>query len=70
MTVLRNEGRWDRSNVLLRQGRPMLYDKSVADPAVAGMEHIDYGLSVLRRDVVLEEVAPHVRPILRTSCTA
>ena len=58
MTVLRNQGRWDRSNVVVRDGQPMLYDKSVPDPAAAGMEHIDYGLSVLRRDVVLAEIAP------------
>lgn len=61
MTVLRNQGRWDRSNVVVRDGRPMLYDKSVPDPAAAGMEHIDYGLSVLRRDVVLNELAPDVK---------
>lgn len=61
MTVLRNQGRWDRSNVVVRDGAPMLYDKSVPDPAAAGMEHIDYGLSVLRRDVVLDELAPDVK---------
>jgi MurNAc alpha-1-phosphate uridylyltransferase len=52
MTVLRNCGRWDRSNVRFSDGRVELYDKE-ADPAQAGMEFIDYGLSVMRRDVVL-----------------
>src|SRR5581483_10103940 len=44
MTVLRNEGRWDRSNVIYHTGRVVLYDKS----ATPGMEYIDYGLSCLQ----------------------
>jgi NDP-sugar pyrophosphorylase family protein len=47
MTVLRNEGRWDRSNVIYQPGRVLLYDKS----ASPGMQFIDYGLSCLRRDL-------------------
>jgi NDP-sugar pyrophosphorylase family protein len=47
MTVLRNEGRWDRSNVIYQPGRVMLYDKAAAP----GMQYIDYGLSCLRRDL-------------------
>ncbi len=47
MTVLRNEGRWDRSNVLYHSGRVVLYDKAGAP----GMPYIDYGLSCFRRDV-------------------
>jgi NDP-sugar pyrophosphorylase family protein len=46
MTVLRNEGRWDRSNVAYEPGRVVLYDKN----AVPGMEYIDYGLSCFRRE--------------------
>lgn len=57
MTVMRNRGRWDRSNVVVRGGLA-LYDKFVADPAAAGMEFIDYGLLVLRRDFVIETIAP------------
>jgi NDP-sugar pyrophosphorylase family protein len=51
MTVLRNDGQWDRSNVVYDGGRVVLYDK---DPAVrpAEMVHIDYGLSVLSRSVL------------------
>jgi len=41
MTVLRNEGRWDRSNVSYREGRILRYDKVNATP---DMQHIDYGL--------------------------
>ena len=47
MTVLRNEGRWDRSNVIYQSGRIVLYDKA----ATPGMQYIDYGLSCFRRDL-------------------
>jgi NDP-sugar pyrophosphorylase family protein len=48
MTVLRNEGRWDRSNVIYQPGRVVLYDKAGAP----GMQYIDYGLSCFRRDLL------------------
>ena len=57
MTVLKNQGRWDRSNVVFRDGEIVLYDKHVRDPAAAGMDYIDYGLFVLTRDVIVENVA-------------
>lgn len=44
MTVLRNEGRWDTSNVLFRDGRVVRYDKRSPTPE---MLWIDYGLGVL-----------------------
>ena len=47
MTVLHNEGRWDRSNVIYQPGRVVLYDKAAAP----GMQYIDYGLSCFRRDL-------------------
>jgi NDP-sugar pyrophosphorylase family protein len=47
MTVLRNEGRWDRSNVIYQPGLVVLYDKAAAP----GMQYIDYGLSCFRREV-------------------
>jgi MurNAc alpha-1-phosphate uridylyltransferase len=47
MTVLRNQGRWDRSNVVYENGRLLLYDKQT-DPR---MQHIDYGLSAFRREL-------------------
>jgi len=47
MTVLRNQGRWDRSNVVYENGCLLLYDKQT-DPR---MQHIDYGLSALRREL-------------------
>jgi NDP-sugar pyrophosphorylase family protein len=56
MTILRNESQWDRSNVRFGDGQPFLYDKRVANPIQAGMRYIDYGLSVLTRDVILSRV--------------
>jgi NDP-sugar pyrophosphorylase family protein len=47
MTVLRNEGRWDRSNAIYKNGRVLLYDK-IAEPA---MSYIDFGLSAFRREL-------------------
>ena len=43
MTVLRNEDRWGRSNVLFRDRRLVEYDKHAPH---RGMVHIDFGLSV------------------------
>ena len=47
MTVLRNAGRWDRSNVFFDRGRLLLYDKT----GLPGMQHIDYGLSCFEREL-------------------
>jgi MurNAc alpha-1-phosphate uridylyltransferase len=44
MTVLRNDDRWDRSNVELDRGQIVRYDKGTGQ---AGMHHIDYGLGIL-----------------------
>lgn len=44
MTVYRNEGQLDASNVLFAEGRIKRYDKVSRDP---GMRHIDYGLGGL-----------------------
>jgi NDP-sugar pyrophosphorylase family protein len=49
MTVLRNDGRWDRSNALVDGGRLVRYDKRAP---TADMAHIDYGLALLRREAV------------------
>ncbi len=47
MTVFRNEGRWDCSNVEFEQGRIVRYSKTEQTPA---MQHIDYGLSAYRAE--------------------
>jgi N-acetyl-alpha-D-muramate 1-phosphate uridylyltransferase len=52
MTVLRNEGRWDRSNAVVEGGLVTAYEKSEA----RGYEWIDYGISVLDSSVVEERV--------------
>ena len=61
MTVYRNDGAWDRSNAVFDGRRVVRYDKREPDPAAAGMRHIDYGLSILRRDTVSSRV-PRGRP--------
>ena len=50
MTVLRNDNRWDRSNVRFKDGELVEYDKQSRGP---DMSHIDYGVSILSRDVFL-----------------
>lgn len=55
MTVLRNDGQWDRSNAVYRDGVVELYDKG--GPASAEMVYIDYGLSVLTLGAVERYVA-------------
>jgi MurNAc alpha-1-phosphate uridylyltransferase len=56
MAVLRNRGRWDKSNVVFKDGKIVLYDKFASDQDAADMEYIDYGISVLTRDVILGEI--------------
>ncbi len=47
MTVFRNEGLYDTSNVSFKDGRILRYDKKARDPE---MHHIDYGLSLFKAD--------------------
>jgi NDP-sugar pyrophosphorylase family protein len=46
MTVFRNLGQWDRSNVEYENGRILTYDKI---NQTARMHHIDYGLGLFHR---------------------
>jgi N-acetyl-alpha-D-muramate 1-phosphate uridylyltransferase len=48
MTVFRNEGRWDKSNVEFRNNLLLAYDKV---HQTERMEYIDYGLGILDRRV-------------------
>jgi NDP-sugar pyrophosphorylase family protein len=59
--VFRNDGQWDGSNVIYRDGRIVLYDKHYATRPAADFDYIDYGLIALSRDVVAELVPP-LRP--------
>ena len=45
LTVFRNEGQWDTSNVEFREGRIVTYSKRPSPE----MRHIDYGLEVFAR---------------------
>ena len=56
MTVFRNDQKWDLSNLIFDGQRVLLYDKSRKDPRAAEMVYIDYGLSVLRREMIQREV--------------
>lgn len=57
MTVYRNEGRFDTSNVVFADGEIKVYDKKTQLPE---MRHIDYGLSVFRA-AALDEYPPGVK---------
>ncbi|HEY2817072.1 MAG TPA: nucleotidyltransferase family protein [Casimicrobiaceae bacterium] len=50
MTVLRNEDRWDKSNVRYEKGVIFEYNKRKPDTR---MEHIDYGLSVVSGEALV-----------------
>ncbi len=50
MTVLRNDNRWDRSNVVYRDGMVVLYDKRSPTPE---MRWIDYGLGGLTSEALV-----------------
>jgi NDP-sugar pyrophosphorylase family protein len=51
MTVYRNEGQWDTSNVEFADGRIVDYDKKTRSPR---MRYIDYGLGMFQRRVFEE----------------
>jgi N-acetyl-alpha-D-muramate 1-phosphate uridylyltransferase len=57
MTVLRNDNRWERSNVLYRNGAIIEYDKHSQR---ADMAHVDFGLSVLSSSVFAPYAAAKV----------
>lgn len=48
MTVYRNQNKWDKSNILFKNGRIVKYDKKNPIPE---MEHLDYGINILRKTV-------------------
>ena len=57
MVVYHNADRYERSNVIVRDGRVAVYDKEGDTP---GMEYINYGLSVLRKEAL--RLVPAGRP--------
>ncbi len=48
MTVYRNKNKWDKSNILFKNGRVVKYDKKNPIPE---MEHLDYGINILRKSI-------------------
>lgn len=54
MTVYRNEGRWEKSNVEMAGGQIVAYDKIGRTPR---MQYVDYGLGVFERSA-FEKVPP------------
>ncbi len=48
MTVFKNEGKWDSSNVVFDNGSVVKYDKNNRTP---DMEYIDYGLAIISKEV-------------------
>jgi len=55
MTVFHNRDAFDTSNVNLKDGRILKYDKKDRDP---GMEYIDYGLIVIRK-IIFDAYPPN-----------
>jgi len=55
MTVFRNEGRWDISNIEFAGGRILAYDKKNPN---SNMRYIDYGLGMFRKEA-FESVPPN-----------
>ena len=49
--VLKNGDRWDKSNVVFRDGKLLKYDKRNVTP---DMDHIDYGVGILRAEALRE----------------
>ena len=54
MTILENHDRWDKSNVIFRQGSIVEYNKHNSRTE---MKHIDYGLGILSASVLLNRPA-------------
>lgn len=56
MTVFKNDGRWDKSNVIFDGRMVTLYDKHYRLRPPSDFPYIDYGLSALTRRVITTEV--------------
>jgi N-acetyl-alpha-D-muramate 1-phosphate uridylyltransferase len=55
MTVFANQNRWDKSNVVFKNGQILKYDKTKQSPE---MLHIDYGATLLRAGAL--DLIPHM----------
>lgn len=61
MTVYKNEGKFDKSNIIMRDDNIVLYDKNLVNPP-----YIDYGFSVLNTKLLTEYVPKDKRHDLST----
>lgn len=59
MTVFKNAGAWEKSNVIFENGVLKLYDKS-APPDDARFQYVDYGLSLFSSDTISHYIPPNV----------
>ena len=57
MTILKNNNRWDKSNITYKNGAIIKYDKQNPD---GDMEYIDYGLSLFKKEAFLIREYPEV----------
>jgi len=51
LVVYKNENKWDKSNVVFKDGIVEMYNKK---NQIHEMEYIDYGLSILSKDIIEE----------------
>jgi NDP-sugar pyrophosphorylase family protein len=63
MTVFRNDGRWDTSNVIFDGRMVTLYDKQRRTRPASDFSFIDYGLSALSRQVIAAEIPAGAGPV-------
>ena len=56
LSVFKNDGLWDASNVLMKDGEIILFEKNHPDRDELGMNYIDYGISIVTKAAILEHV--------------
>lgn len=56
MTILKNEGKWDTSNVEFDGRKIVVYDKKAKSSSQFHMNYIDYGLSVFQKETVEKRI--------------
>ncbi len=60
MTIFRNQGQWDKSNVCFERGE-LIYDKNPTPALAARMKFIDYGLMGFSKQLIAEGLQPSVK---------
>jgi len=62
MTVFRNDGKWDVSNVEFADGEIVAYDKKARTPR---MRYVDYGLGAFHREAFASESVRDLADVYR-----